>query len=99
MPNCESLPWYGILVIIVTGCAVLIPYMRHRAELVSAWNILLFGVAISYGVGLYQSFLVDDVARAQQLARSLNIDVSVCDFCLPLYRDQRATDVQYYLRG
>jgi hypothetical protein len=51
MQNCESLGLYGALVLIVTSGFILIPYLRGKADLISAWNFLLLGIAIFVGFG------------------------------------------------
>ncbi len=51
MHNCEPLAWYGVLVLIVTSCFILIPYLRGKADLISGWNLLLLGIAIFVGLG------------------------------------------------
>jgi hypothetical protein len=51
MQNCEHLGWYGALVILIAGGLIVVPYWRGKAELLSAWNILLGGVAIFVGIG------------------------------------------------
>lgn len=51
MENCEPLVWYGILVIIVTGCFIIIPFLRKKTDLISAWHLLLLGIAIYLGLG------------------------------------------------
>jgi hypothetical protein len=55
MRNCEILVWYGALVLIVMGVAIIVPYLRRKAELLSAWNILLLGVAIFIGIGCLEA--------------------------------------------
>jgi len=55
MPNCEPLAWYGGIVLILTGCLIIIPYFLRKAELVSAWNFLLVGVAIFVGIGCLEA--------------------------------------------
>src|SRR5262245_46351195 len=51
MQNCEPLALFGTLVLVVTGGLILIPYMRGKADLISAWNFLLVGIAIFVGFG------------------------------------------------
>ncbi len=58
MQNCESLLWYGWLVLFGTGWLVIVPYLRGRAELLSAWNMLLVGIAIFIGVGSLEAALL-----------------------------------------
>lgn len=55
MPHCEPLAWYGALVLLVTGCTVLIPYLRGKSDLINGWNILLLGVAIFVGIGCFEA--------------------------------------------
>lgn len=51
MANCGILAWYGYGVLILTAGFVLVPYLRRKGELFSAWNLLLIGVAIFLGLG------------------------------------------------
>jgi hypothetical protein len=51
MPHCEPLAWYGLVVLLITGCTVLIPFLRGKSDLINGWNILLLGIAIFVGIG------------------------------------------------
>jgi len=55
MDNCEILIWFGWAVLLLTGATVVVPYWRGKAELVSAWNFLLLGVAIFAGIGSFEA--------------------------------------------
>jgi hypothetical protein len=57
MYNCETLAWYGGLVLLVTGCFILVPYLRSKADLISARNFLLLGIAIFVGLGGFEAAL------------------------------------------
>jgi hypothetical protein len=47
--------WFGSAVLLLTGATIVVPYWRGKAELVSAWNFLLLGVAIFAGIGCYEA--------------------------------------------
>ncbi len=51
MQHCEHLYWYGIFVICLSLGLIVVPFMRGRTELLSAWNMLLGGIAIFIGFG------------------------------------------------
>jgi len=55
MENCEPLTWYGALVLIILGGLIVIPYLRRKGELISAFNILLLGIAIYIGLGCFEA--------------------------------------------
>lgn len=55
MDNCEPLRWYGALVLLITIGFILVPYLRGKADLISAWNILLLGIAIFLGLGCFEA--------------------------------------------
>lgn len=55
MENCEFLPWFGALVLLLTAGLILIPYVRRKADLISAWNFLLLGIAIFVGLGCFEA--------------------------------------------
>jgi hypothetical protein len=55
MANCEPLFWYGTIVIAVCAWLVIVPYWRGKAELISAWNFMLGGIAIFIGVGSFEA--------------------------------------------
>src|SRR5262245_27918115 len=50
MQNCEILGWYGALVLVFCGAMIVVPYWRGKADLISAWNFLLLGIAIFVGL-------------------------------------------------
>ena len=51
MQNSDPLVWYGIVVIVVMSGLIMIPYLRGKADLCTAWNLLLLGVIIFVGFG------------------------------------------------
>ena len=51
MPNCEPLFWFGLFVLCLTSGLIVVPYVRRKAELLSAWNMLLVGIAVFMGFG------------------------------------------------
>jgi hypothetical protein len=51
MQHCELLYWYGILVIALSLGVIVVPFMRGRSELLSAWSMLWGGIAIFIGFG------------------------------------------------
>jgi hypothetical protein len=51
MENSDPFVWFGPLVIVVMGLFVLIPYLRRKSDLLTAWNILLVSIALNTGVG------------------------------------------------
>jgi hypothetical protein len=55
MQNCEPLAWYGAMILLLTGSMILIPFMRGKGDLISAWNIFLLGVAIFIGIGCFEA--------------------------------------------
>jgi hypothetical protein len=55
MDNCEPLALYGALVIILAGGFILVPFLRGKADLISAFNILWLGIAIFIGVGCFEA--------------------------------------------
>jgi hypothetical protein len=55
MHNCEPLAWYGAFILLLTGGMILIPYLRGKADLISAWNIFLLGIAIFIGIGCFEA--------------------------------------------
>jgi hypothetical protein len=55
MANCEVLYWYGAIVLVLSAWLIIMPYWRGKAELISAWNFLLGGVAIFIGVGCFEA--------------------------------------------
>lgn len=55
MHNCEPLAWYGAIVLLIVGSLVLMPFWYRRAELLSAWNFLLLGIAIFVGIGCFEA--------------------------------------------
>jgi hypothetical protein len=57
MTNCEPLAWFGALIVLVCGAFILVPYLRHRGELISAWTILLLGIAIFLGLGSIEAWM------------------------------------------
>jgi hypothetical protein len=55
MENCEPLAWYGAMVLVVTGGFILVPFLRGKSDLISAWNIFLVGVATFIGLGCLEA--------------------------------------------
>jgi hypothetical protein len=55
MTHCEPLFWYGIFVLAVVAGLAFVPYLRGKAELVSAWNLLLAGIGIFVGIGAIEA--------------------------------------------
>ena len=55
MENCEPLAWYGALVLVVMGGFILVPFLRGKSDLISAWNIFLFGIAVFIGLGCFEA--------------------------------------------
>ena len=51
MENSDPFAWFGPLVIVVMGLFVLIPYLRGKSDLLTAWNILLISIAL-YNTGM-----------------------------------------------
>jgi hypothetical protein len=54
MQNSDPLVWYGTALIAVISCFILIPYLRGKADLPTAWNILLLGLIIFTGIGCFE---------------------------------------------
>lgn len=55
MKNCEPLAWYGAMVLLLVGALIAVPYLRRKGDLVSAWNLLLIGIAIFLGLGCFEA--------------------------------------------
>jgi hypothetical protein len=55
MENCEPLIWYGALVMLITGSMMLVPFLRRKGDLISAWNLLLLGNFIFLGMGCIEA--------------------------------------------
>ena len=51
MANSDPLVGFGIAIILVVGAFIVIPFLRGKSELMSAWNMLLLGVIIFTGLG------------------------------------------------
>lgn len=51
MDNSDPLVWYGIAAMIVSGLFIIIPYFRGKSDLLTAWCILLAGMAMYTGAG------------------------------------------------
>jgi hypothetical protein len=51
MENTETFSWFGVAVILIMGAWVLVPYLRGKSDLLTAWNILLLSIAMNTGVG------------------------------------------------
>jgi hypothetical protein len=51
MPHCGPLYWYGLFVICLTSWLIVVPFLRGKSELLSAWNMLLGGLALFIGFG------------------------------------------------
>jgi hypothetical protein len=51
MENSDSLAWFGVAVIVVMAAFVIVPYLRGKSDLLTAWNVLLLSIAINTGVG------------------------------------------------
>jgi hypothetical protein len=51
MQNSGPLAPFGILVIVLTGILIVVPYLRRKSDALTAWNILLFSGAIFIGIG------------------------------------------------
>jgi hypothetical protein len=51
MENSDPLVVFGIALICVMGALVLVPYMRRKSDLLTAWNVLLIGIAMFAGFG------------------------------------------------
>jgi hypothetical protein len=51
MDNSDPLVWYGVLVIVIMGLFVVVPYLRGKSDLLTAWNVLLASIAMNTGVG------------------------------------------------
>jgi hypothetical protein len=51
MNNCEHLYWYGLFVICLSLGLIIIPFLRGKSELLSAWNMLLGGIVVFIGFG------------------------------------------------
>src|SRR5215212_9860551 len=49
MSNSDPLVLYGIGVIIVVGCFIIIPYLRGKSELLTAWTAVLVGLILFSG--------------------------------------------------
>jgi len=54
MQNTEPLVLYGTVVNVIVACFILIPYLRGKSDLCTAWNVLLVGVGLFVGVGCYE---------------------------------------------
>jgi hypothetical protein len=51
MQNSDLLVWYGIVVSIVAGALILVPYLKGKSDLVTGWNVLLLGLVLFVGIG------------------------------------------------
>jgi len=51
MENSDPLFWYGLAVLVVCGLAILVPYLRGKSDLLTAWNVMLVGLAAYTGLG------------------------------------------------
>jgi hypothetical protein len=51
MQNSEPLVYLGIAILVVSALNILVPYLRGRSDVITAWNILWLGGALFTGVG------------------------------------------------
>lgn len=51
MQNCDLLAPFGIAIILLTAGLIVIPYLRGKTDVVTAWNLFLVGGAMFVGVG------------------------------------------------
>lgn len=51
MNSLDPLVWFGLTIIITSGCFIIIPYLRGKSDLATGWNVLLLGLAMYTGVG------------------------------------------------
>lgn len=45
------------MIVLVCGAFILVPYLRRRGELISAWTTLLLGIAIFLGLGSIEAWM------------------------------------------
>ena len=57
MENCEPLGPFGAIVLLLTVGLIMIPYLRGKGNLISAWNLLLLGIFIFVGLGSFDAVL------------------------------------------
>ncbi len=51
MLNSDPLPWFGGALILIVGVLIVVPYLRGKSDILTAWNLLLLGGAMFMGVG------------------------------------------------
>lgn len=54
MQNSDPLVWYGTALILIMSGFIVVPYLRGKSDLPTAWNILLLGLIMFTGVGCYE---------------------------------------------
>jgi hypothetical protein len=55
MENTEPFVWFAPTLLIIIGGLILIPYLLRKDDLLTAWNILLVGIAIFVGLGCIET--------------------------------------------
>jgi hypothetical protein len=55
MDNSEPLFWSGLVVLVLSGSLVLIPYLRRGGSLLSSWNMMLVGLASFTALGCWEA--------------------------------------------
>src|SRR3990172_2682553 len=51
MQNSEPMVILGIAILVVSALNILVPYLRGKSDILTAWNILWFGLANFTGIG------------------------------------------------
>ncbi len=51
MQNSGPLVVLGIAILVLTAIVIIVPYMRGKSDILTAWNIVLLGGAVFMGVG------------------------------------------------
>lgn len=51
MANSDSLVPFGVAIIVVLAAFILIPFLRGKSDLLTAWNMLLLGIMVFTGLG------------------------------------------------
>src|SRR4051794_29921520 len=65
MDNCDPLVPFGIAVTIIVGLFILVPFVRRKSDLPTAWNILLLGIITFVGLASIETKYVPQISYEQ----------------------------------
>src|SRR3954451_19600421 len=65
MDNCGPLVPFGIAVTIIVGSFIVVPFIRRKSDLPTAWNLLLLGIIAFVGLASIETKFVREINYEQ----------------------------------